>query len=174
MPQKLKKFRELVLSKTSRFWKDAKDIKISIAETLAQFARREDLIGWVRPSGQANMPALADELARLSRENAELRRQIPDTTSERMIEGLSFKEMRGILENKGLLYDLLNMRDDLRFRDVASRSPSTKKLEDLGLVKSNFSGPIEFTDSGRLFLNRLEAERLKAKPRQKQRLSGNT
>jgi Domain of unknown function (DUF4062) len=88
VPQKLKKFRELVLSKTSRFWEDAKDIKISIGETLAQFARREDLIGWVRPSGQANMSALADELARLSRENAELRRQIPDTTSEPMIEAL--------------------------------------------------------------------------------------
>jgi hypothetical protein len=31
-PQKLKEFRELVLSKMSRFWEDAKDIKIAIAE----------------------------------------------------------------------------------------------------------------------------------------------
>src|SRR6266404_3133853 len=31
-PQKLKDFRALVLSKTSRFWEDAKDIKISIGE----------------------------------------------------------------------------------------------------------------------------------------------
>jgi hypothetical protein len=53
-PRKLKEFRDLVLSKNSRFWEDAKDIKISISETLSHFARREELIGWVRPSGQAN------------------------------------------------------------------------------------------------------------------------
>ena len=98
-PQKLKDFRDLVLSKMSRFWEDAKDIKISIGETLAQFARREDLIGWVRPSGQANMPALADEIARLSRENSELRSRTspnPGLT----IEGLSFAEMMRVLIQK--------------------------------------------------------------------------
>jgi hypothetical protein len=68
-PQKLRGFRELVLSKNYRFLEDAKDIKISVGETLAQFARREELFGWVRPSAQPNMPALADEIARLSREN---------------------------------------------------------------------------------------------------------
>ena len=79
-PQKLKEFRALVLTKTSRYWEDFKDIKIAIGETLAQLSRRDDLIGWVRPSQEANMPALADEIARLSKENAELRVQIMQHT----------------------------------------------------------------------------------------------
>jgi hypothetical protein len=75
-PQKLKEFRMLVLSRMVKFWDDFKDIKIAVGETLSQFARRDDLIGWVRPSQEVNMPALADEIARLSKENAELRIQI--------------------------------------------------------------------------------------------------
>ena len=75
-PQKLREFRALVLTRMVKFWEDFKDIKIAVGETLAQFARRDDLTGWVRPSQAANMPALADEIARLSKENAELRSQI--------------------------------------------------------------------------------------------------
>src|SRR5882724_3648198 len=75
-PQKLRDFRASVLTKLVRFWDDKKDIKISILETLSQFSRRDDLKGWVRPSGEVNMPALTDEIARLSRENSDLRRQL--------------------------------------------------------------------------------------------------
>src|ERR1035437_3665263 len=41
-PQKLKELRNQVLTKMCKFWEDHKDIKITIAETLAAFARRED------------------------------------------------------------------------------------------------------------------------------------
>jgi Domain of unknown function (DUF4062) len=90
-PKKLEAFRELVCSKMVRFWDDAKDVKISILETLSQFARRDDLKGWVRPSGEVNMPALTDEIARLSRENSDLRRQL-----------LRANEMRASAETKAL------------------------------------------------------------------------
>jgi hypothetical protein len=49
-PDKLKLFRELVLSKMVRFWKDPKDIKLSIMETIAEFSERSELRGWIRPS----------------------------------------------------------------------------------------------------------------------------
>jgi hypothetical protein len=75
-PQQLREFRALVLTRMVKFWEDLKDIKIAVGETVAQFARRDDLTGWVRPSDAVNMPALADEITRLSKENAELRAQL--------------------------------------------------------------------------------------------------
>jgi len=44
---KLKAFRELVCSKIVRFWNDPRDIKLSIMETMADFGKRPELIGWV-------------------------------------------------------------------------------------------------------------------------------
>ena len=59
-----------------KFWDDTKDIKITVGEALSQLSRRDDLTGWVRVNQEANMPALADEIARLSKENAVLRSQV--------------------------------------------------------------------------------------------------
>jgi hypothetical protein len=75
-PQELKAFRAEVLTKMSKFWEDSKDIKIAVTESLSHLARRENLIGWVRPNTQSNVPALADEIARLSKENDHLRRRL--------------------------------------------------------------------------------------------------
>ena len=55
-PKALQEFRALVKTKTVRFWDDAKDIKIAVGETLSQFARRDDLVGWVKASTQGNVP----------------------------------------------------------------------------------------------------------------------
>ncbi|HVA48724.1 MAG TPA: DUF4062 domain-containing protein [Pirellulales bacterium] len=74
-PSALQHFREIVTGKTVRFWSDAKDIKIIVGETLGHFSRREDLVGWVRPTERANISALADEIARLSKENSDLRQE---------------------------------------------------------------------------------------------------
>jgi hypothetical protein len=167
-PQKLKEFRGLALSKMSRFWEDAKDIKISVGATLAQFARREDLIGWVRPPAQANMPALADEIARLSRENAELRRQIQDRPPEVLIEGLSFEEMKELLEAKSLLSFLIELRDSQAKRTNSLTNAKTGLLIQLGLVGIQ-GREIVFTEGGRLFLNRLGAEQLNQTATEKNR-----
>ena len=102
-PQKLKEFRSLVRTRMIREWEDFKDIKIAVGETLAAFSRRDDLIGWVRPSQEANMPALADEIARLSKENAELRNQLEKSGSEDTIHGLGFSQLKEILKDRGLL-----------------------------------------------------------------------
>jgi hypothetical protein len=168
-PQKLKEFRTLVLSRTSRFWDDFKDIKIAVGETLAQFARRDDLIGWVRPSQEANMPALADEIARLSKENAELRGQIARDRSEYSINGLRFDELRAILTGKGLLSILKENRLNLTPRfSVAQLHMDLEKLQELialGLIEVTHTigqdiSDCKLTDAGRVFLNRLEAEKL--------------
>jgi len=73
-PDKLKQFRELVCSKMVRFWSDSKDIKLSIMETMADFSNRAELIGWI-PGNEAVDINVVEQLAKLSKENAELRKQ---------------------------------------------------------------------------------------------------
>lgn len=111
--QELNDFRSIVLSKTVRFWEDSKDIKIAIGETLSQFARQDDLVGWIRSDREANMPALVDEIARLSKENSLLRNQLSNQGIEHKISGLGFDELKGLLEKKGLLDFLVQNRTTL-------------------------------------------------------------
>jgi len=160
-PQKLKEFRVLVLTKMVRFWEDFKDIKIAISETLAQFAKRDDLIGWGRASQEANVAAIADEIARLSKENALLRNQIARGSPNDTIQGLSFAELKLILTQKGLIEYLVDNRGSFTTW-VPLHSESTSKMLELcvlGLAERNEQW-CRLTDAGRVFLNRLEAERL--------------
>jgi nucleoside 2-deoxyribosyltransferase len=101
-PQKLKEFRSFVSSKMVRFWSDSKDIKLTILETLPIFSRQEDLIGWVRPTDQVDAPALADEIARLSKENANLRHKLMQfrESDTALISGISYQEMKSLLEKE--------------------------------------------------------------------------
>ena len=71
--ERMKAFRTKVLSKSSVFCSDEKDIKIAVLQSINEISRRPGLQGWVRPNEQ---PAVAEVLARLevlSAENAELR-----------------------------------------------------------------------------------------------------
>jgi hypothetical protein len=159
-PQKLREFRTLVISKLVKFWDDFKDIKIAVGETLAQFARRDDLIGWVRPSPEANMPALADEIARLSKENAELRSQVEKHGSETTINGLTFDQLLALLGSKNLLDYFYNNRLPFGIGNMNDYNDEIKELIVLGLVQHDEQVPsyFELTNAGRLFLNRLEVQ----------------
>jgi hypothetical protein len=102
-----------VTGKLVRFWDDHKDIKISIGETLAQFARRAELVGWARQSPNLDISQLASEISRLSQENSGLRTQLANTTHSTIDMALSFKEIKEMLEAKDLFDFLLNNRDAL-------------------------------------------------------------
>jgi hypothetical protein len=163
-PQRLKEFRTFVLARMVRFWEDSKDIKIAVGETLSNLARREDLVGWVRPSHVANMPALADEIARLSKENAALRGELSKRETGDGIFGIGFDEMKQILETKGLMGHLQRYRLELAAEGLRTDDDEIiSELCVLGLVKVDLRySPrrYELTDIGRAFLNRLEAQRL--------------
>lgn len=165
-PQKLKEFRSLVLTKVVKFWEDSKDIKIAIGETLAQFSRRDDLVGWVRTSQQANIPALADEIARLSRENALLRSQVEQGKSAETYKGLTFDELLALLESKDLLEFLNKKRISFGSTyGVSSSTPAEEaKLRELcvlGILQSHDRayGTYSLTSTGQAFLNRLVIKR---------------
>jgi hypothetical protein len=91
-PDKLKAFRAHVESKMVRFWSDPKDIKLAILETMAEFTRREDLVGWVQGDEAINTGVVAEEMARLAKENATLREQITNASSVQF-NGLTFEQL---------------------------------------------------------------------------------
>lgn len=122
-PQKLQEFRVGVLKMMCKFWEDQKDIKITIAETLSTLSRREDLVGWVKADTQSNLPALADEIARLSAENATLRRQLSSFSREETVNGVPFVQLKTILQKKGLLDFFLSMLRDFRPNWNMNRDP---------------------------------------------------
>lgn len=172
-PQKLKEFRAEVLSKMSEFWEDTKDIKITITGKLSQLMKREELVGWVRPSTQSNLPALADEIARLSRENAQLRNQAANGNQEDRINGLTFLELKAILEQKGVLDFLVENQLQLNnFNQTYGLKAETRdarqKIQELqlrGLATESKRIPSYFviTEAGRVFLNKYDSWKLTSK-----------
>lgn len=89
-PQLYKDFKALVTTKHCAFWSDTKDIKSEIYRKLPDWYARDDLKGWVRAE-EAASPEAMNELARLSRENDELRQRL--SASAEKFDGLSFEEM---------------------------------------------------------------------------------
>jgi hypothetical protein len=164
----LNEFRGVVLTKLVRFWDDAKDIKISVGETLAQLSRRDDLIGWVRPTEtSADAVGLADEIARLSKENAQLRNR-QTNSSEPPILGFTVSELIELLEHKALLDFVIRNRNELAsslgFFRGAMTNNKCDQLVFIGLVEQGFSSDnFKLTTEGRLFLNRLDLVQLREK-----------
>jgi hypothetical protein len=90
-----KAFKATVLKKLVRFWSDPRDIKLHILETLGEFMRRQELIGWIRGDQAVNTAPLAEELARLAKENDSLRARTADFHPT--YGGLSFAELYALL-----------------------------------------------------------------------------
>lgn len=97
-PHKLREFKALVLSKMVRFWCDPRDIKLAVMETMAEFSRRTELVGWISGSEAVNAGALAKEFARLTKENSELREQLTHfSASVGSYGGLNYEQMHNLL-----------------------------------------------------------------------------
>lgn len=80
--QAYKKFKNLVLSKQSKFYDEPKDIKVAILETLNDFDHKYKLSGWVSGKDALANNLYIDELAKLSEENKSLRKQVEFLKSE--------------------------------------------------------------------------------------------
>jgi hypothetical protein len=103
-PEKYKDFRKLVTTDLLvHFWSDLKDIKLSTMQTLSDFDQRTDLVGWIPGSEATNSGEIAEQLARLTKENAELRvqaTQVPKDLST--YNGLSFTEAYNFIDREVL------------------------------------------------------------------------
>lgn len=78
-PKELKFFREKVLSRTSTFFADTKDIKLAVHETLADYTRRMSFTGWVSGKDIVDTAPLLEDIARLREENESLKTQLADS-----------------------------------------------------------------------------------------------
>ena len=168
-PQRLREFRATVLKKMCKFWDDTKDIKIAVTETLSHFTRREELIGWVRATAQSDLPAIADEIARLSKENAQLRNQLM-TGGEDKINGPTFLDFKAILDSKNVTTFLIEKAKALTrgYGVKADNVESQRAFEELslhGLIAPNpgKAEAFQITESGRAFVNKYEALTLASK-----------
>jgi hypothetical protein len=155
-------FRELVQTKMVEFWEDSKDIKIAIANKLGQLSRRDDLIGWVRAHREADLPALSNEIARLSKENADLRSQL-GSKPEVFINGLSYSQLKVLLQEKGLWDYVRRNKQQLHGRVTRSTAPTEiDALQHLGLMKLWREGYeiFQLTEAGIMLVNKIEFEEL--------------
>lgn len=175
--RELKDFRSLVLSKMVKFWDDHKDIKIAVGETLSTLARREDLVGWVRASQEANMPALADEIARLSKENSHLRTELERRTDDSIL-GYTFLQLKSLLESKGLLEAFHKLCSRLNNNGILYQASQSLEEQEqfrqlilIGIIEVDFqvnnfnnftqrAGFYRLTKPGFTFLNKLESNNL--------------
>jgi hypothetical protein len=140
-PDKVKGFRELVCSKMVRFWSDPNDIKLAILETIADFTNRPDLVGWIPGNETVNTGAVAEELAKLTKENSELRERVSKGSAvSSLYNGLTYEEMITLLEKKELLNFVKDMIGTLASTGLVISDDSSvevskiKDLSSIGLV----------------------------------------
>jgi hypothetical protein len=81
-PEGLKQFREKVLSKTSSFFDDPKDIKLAVHETLNEFNSRYSLKGWVPGNEVPDPTPLYQEITSLKMERDNLRTNYESVKTE--------------------------------------------------------------------------------------------
>lgn len=107
----LREFRTLVKSKMVRFWEDPRDIKLAIHEKILELLRDRELVGWVPGIETVDTAPLAAEIARLGKENADLRGQLERASkATETYNGLSFDELYKLLLNTGLSKDFSQER----------------------------------------------------------------
>lgn len=100
--KELNLFRSKVLNNLIKFWDDKKDIKIAIHETLSDFAYRKELSGWVRGDNSINTGFLAEEIARLTKENSELRTKLLELniTDTSLYANLTYTQLEQLLKRE--------------------------------------------------------------------------
>lgn len=168
-PQGLKLLRAQAQSRLVRFWGDGKDIRIAVGETLSTFARRDDLNGWVRPEDQSNVPQLASEIARLSRENSDLRDRFLTSENATQPLGIGYKGVLKILQSEGVLERLIQLTPRLIDRrgvheDEETNLEPLRRLLELGLVKRRLDAKylLILAEEGMAFLNWLKLKSLES------------
>ncbi|QPG61254.1 DUF4062 domain-containing protein [Pseudomonas sp. BIGb0427] len=91
-PQALKLFREKVLSNISSFFEDEKDIRLSVHESLSDFASSRELKGWVQADEVIDTKPLFEEIKKLSEENQQLKMTLAEQEKKYTSRGTQVKE----------------------------------------------------------------------------------
>jgi hypothetical protein len=89
-------FRALVMSKPVSLCENLDQIQSEILLKMIELERDNSLTGWIRASDSIDSKLLTEELARLSKENNELRRK---SLQERTIQGISYSKVEEVFRN---------------------------------------------------------------------------
>jgi Domain of unknown function (DUF4062) len=167
--KELKLFKSSVLSNLVKFWDDKKDIMLAIYETLADFAQRKELIGWVRGDNAVNAGLVAEEIAKLTKENSELRQQLTNNSQRgdaALYLNLTYSEVEALLKrervmlngNQQNLFDVLFLLGEVLSKKSVVQGDKETALQRLALLNivRPFRGGdnrprFEFTDDGHKF-----------------------
>jgi uncharacterized protein (UPF0335 family) len=98
-PQGLKEFKTVAQSNQCSFWDDLKDIKLNINDSIRDIEYRyaDSLKGWVK-ADNTDYSSISEELARLSKENSELKSQLNEVNKEEKINGMDISKMVKLLK----------------------------------------------------------------------------
>ncbi len=99
-PQKFSEFKNLVLSKISRFFDNNNEIKLSILESLIDIQNRNTLTGWVKASEIPDTTVILNQISELTEKNRTLEQELRIIESGRIekIGDFSFEELKNALE----------------------------------------------------------------------------
>jgi Domain of unknown function (DUF4062) len=89
-------FKSLVMSKPVSLCENLDQIQSEILLKMIELERDNSLTGWIRASDSIDSKLLTEELARLSRENNELRKNL---LQERTIQGISYSKVEEVFKN---------------------------------------------------------------------------
>jgi D-ribose pyranose/furanose isomerase RbsD len=105
-PKLLREFQDSIQKNLVKFWTDKKDIKLAIHETISDFIYRKELTGWIRGDKSIDAGLLAEEIARLTKENAELREKLVSidlSATQSRYASLTFDELKTLLKAVNVL-----------------------------------------------------------------------
>lgn len=99
-------FKKLVLSKTSEFFYDCKDIKITIHRQLAELILKKDLHGWISAKEINSNELLTQEVIRLTQENKNLKEKLDKLKSNEIKNKKSTNKLSLLIEKRITLENL--------------------------------------------------------------------
>jgi hypothetical protein len=117
----LKEFKDVVLKKMVKFFRDDRDIKLAVYETLLDFSQKEELKGWI-PGDQEITPMVTEQLAQLTKENKELRKEneeLRQKASALTYNGMTYEEMYNSLLTERLPLEKLKDESTLKLHQIA-------------------------------------------------------
>ena len=103
-------FKKQITGKYVKHWDSHPTLQLAIINTIHVLDREENLVGWVRGNEAVDTGAIAEELARLTKENSELRTQVANSSksvNNTLYNGLTFDQMYSLMNQYPLDDDLM-------------------------------------------------------------------
>ncbi|MGG0150721.1 DUF4062 domain-containing protein [Bacillus mycoides] len=104
---KYKDFKDVVLSKISKFYSDLKDIKLAVLESLKDYEKDGNLSGWVSGKELESEEKLQNDYNRLLSDHIKLQTNISKLEKQKSksveIDGVSYEEVKNCLQNKKII-----------------------------------------------------------------------